>query len=91
MSSQVTFSSVFRLGLKILCSTFNYLYLFEPIFAKIIFMFLLSHFRWPFSQKKIKKTSEVITTGSALKKVYFIFYWKERIGNSLTNHWLGMY
>ena len=54
-------------------------------------MFLFSHFTYSFSQKKIKKASEVIITGSALEKVYFIFYWEEMIGNSLTNHWLGMY
>ena len=32
MPSQVALSSVFRLALNILCSTFNYLYLFESIF-----------------------------------------------------------
>ena len=53
-------------------------------------MFLFSHFRYPFSQKN-KKANEVIITGSALEKVYFIFYWEEMIGNSLTNHCLGMY
>ena len=43
--SQVALSSVFRLALKILGSTFNFLYLFECIFQvvfKMIFMFLLS-------------------------------------------------
>ena len=27
---------------------------------------------------------------SELEKVYFIFYWKEMIENSLINHWLDM-
>ena len=35
MPSQVALSSVFRLVLKILCSTFNYLYLFERIFLQV--------------------------------------------------------
>ena len=35
MPSQVALSSVFRLALKILCSTFNYLYLIERIFLQV--------------------------------------------------------
>ena len=34
MPSQVALSSVFRLGLKHLCSTFSYLYLFEHTFLQ---------------------------------------------------------
>ena len=60
----------------------------------MIFMFLLCvfmlHFRGSFSHKKFKKASGVIIVRSGLEKVYFIFYWKEMIGNSLTNHWLDM-
>ena len=35
MRSQVTLSSVFRLALKILCRTFNYLYLSEGTLLKV--------------------------------------------------------
>ena len=49
---------------------------------------LMLHFRGSFSQKSIK--SEVLIVRSGLGKVYFIFYWKEMIGNSLANHWLDM-
>ena len=35
MPSQVALSSVFRLAVKALCSTFNYLYLFERIFQVV--------------------------------------------------------
>ena len=52
-------------------------------------MFML-HFRGSFSQEKIKKASGVTIVSSGLEKVCFIFYWKEMIGKSLTNHWLDM-
>ena len=35
MPSQVALSSVYRLALKIVCSTFNYLYLFERNFLQV--------------------------------------------------------
>ena len=38
----------------------------------------------------MKKASGVIIVRSELEKVYFIFYWKEMIENSLINHWLDM-
>ena len=48
------------------------------------------HFRGSFSPKNFKKASEVIIVGLGLETVYFTFYWKEMIGNFLTNHWLDM-
>ena len=63
MPSQVALSSVFRLALKTLYSTFNYLYLFERIFQVVgkddfLVPFLSSvftlHFRGSISQKKSK-------------------------------------
>ena len=40
-----------------------------------------------FQKKKTKKkTSGVIIVCSGLEKVYFIYNWKEMIGNSLTKH-----
>ena len=57
-------------------------------------MFLLCvfmlHFRRSFSKKNLKKASGLIIAHSGFQKVYFIFYWKEIIGNSLPNHWLDM-
>ena len=84
MPSQVALSRVFRLALKILSSTFNYLHLFEHIFYKfwwfteMIFMFLLCvfmlHFRGSFSQKNKskKKTSGVIVICSGLENFFHI-------------------
>ena len=93
MPSQVTLSSVFRLGLKVLRSTFNYLYLFEHIFLQVQVVCKDDfHYRGSFSKKKKnkKKTSGEIIVCSGLEKVYFIYNWKEMIGNSLTKHWLDM-
>ena len=59
------------------------------IFICLLCVFIL-HFRKSFSQKSFKKASGVIIVYSGLEKVYFIFYWKGMIGNSLTNHWLDM-
>ena len=60
----------------------------------MVLMFLLCvfmlHFREYVSQKNLKKASAVIIVRSGLEKVYFIFYWKEMIGSSLTNHWLDI-
>ena len=89
MPSQVTLSSVFRLGLKVLRSTFNYLYLFEHIFLQVqVVCKDYFHYRGSFSKKKKpkKKTSGVIIVCSGFEKVYFIYNWKEMIGNSLTKH-----
>ena len=43
-----------------------------------------------FTQKNIKKANGVIIAHAGLEKVYFIFCWKEMIGNSSTNHWIDM-
>ena len=96
MPSLVVLSSVFRLALKccvVLSITCIYLgiffYKFRQ-FAKMIFMFLLCvlmlHFRGYFSKTTTKKTSGVIIVCSWLEKVSFIFYWKEMIGDPLTEH-----
>ena len=58
----------------------------------MIFMFLLSVFMLHLEgifRTKNKKASGVILLHSGLEKVYFIFYWKEMIGNSL-NDWLDI-
>ena len=59
------------------------------VFMFFLCMFML-HFRGSFSQEKIKKASGVTIVSSGLEKVCFIFYWKEMIGKSLTNHWLDI-
>ena len=46
------------------------------------------HFRGSF--KKTKKQSKVIIVGSGSENFYFIFYWKDVMGNFLTNYWLDM-
>ena len=48
------------------------------------------HFRGSFSLKNFKKAKGVIIVHSGLEEVYFIFYWKKMIGNSLNNYWLDM-
>ena len=70
MSSQVALSSVFRLAIKILCSTFNYLYLFERISLQVqvvykddfhvpfVCVFML-RFRGSFSQKNKNKKNKI--------------------------------
>ena len=98
MPSQSALSSVFRLALKILCSAFNYLHLFERIFSQVqiickddfhvlLCVFML-HFRRSFSHTK--KTSGIIIVCLGLEKVSFVFYWKEMLGSSLTKPWLDM-
>ena len=66
MPSQVALSSVFRLAVKALCSTFNYLYLFERIFQVVgkddfLVPFLscvfMLHFIGSISKKKKSKGS----------------------------------
>ena len=59
------------------------------VFMFFLCMFML-HFRGSFSHTQNKKASGVIIVSSGLEKVYFIFYWKEMIGKSLTNHWLDI-
>ena len=94
MPSQVALSSVFRLTLKILCNTLSYLYLFERIFSSSLQRWFSCFFcvrlcytlEGLFHKKKLKKASGVIIVGSRLEKGYLIFYWKEMIGNFLTNH-----
>ena len=58
----------------------------------MIFMFfsvyLCYTFEGIFHKKNLEKASGVIIVLSGLGKVYFIFYWKGMIGNSLTNHWV---
>ena len=77
MPSQVALSSVFRLGLKHLCSTFNYLYLFEHTFlqARVVheddfhltFVCLCYTLEGLFHKKQTnKKASGVITVCSVL-------------------------
>ena len=96
MPSQVALSSVFRLALKTLCSTFNYLYLFGRIFQIVgkddfLVPFLscvfILHFRGSISHKKARG---VIIGCSGSENVHFIFYWKEMIENFVTNYWLDM-
>ena len=96
--SQVALSSVFRLALIILCSTFSYLYLFQGNFLSSLQRWFSCSFsvclcytlEGIFHKKNIKKASGVIIVHSELEKVYFIFCWKEMIGNSSTNHWIDM-
>ena len=97
MPSQVALSSVFKLALKPLYSTFNYLYLFERIFQVVgkddfLVPFLpcvfMLHFIGSISKKK--KARGVIIVGSGSENVHFIFYWKEMIGNFVTNYWLDL-
>ena len=98
MPIQVASSSIFRLALKTLCSTCNYLYLFERIFSSSLqrwfscsfCVFLCYTLEGLFHKKNLKKASGVIIVGSGSENVYFIFYWKEIIGNFLTNYWLDM-
>ena len=98
MPIQVASSSIFRLALKTLCSTCNYLYLFERIFSSSLQRWFSCSFcvclcytlEGVFHKKKSKKASGVIIVGSGSENLYFIFYWKEIIGNFLTNYWLDM-
>ena len=96
MPSKVALSSIFGWTLKILCNTFNYLYLFEGIFSSSLqgfscfFCMCLCYTLEDLFHTEIKKESRVIIVWSGLKKVYFIFYWKEMIGNSLNKDRLDM-
>ena len=97
MPSQVALSSVFRLALKILCSTFSYLYLFERIFSDSLqrwfscsFCVCLCYTLEALFHEKIKKSKWSNYCSLRVRKSLFQFYWKEMIGNSLTNHWLDM-
>ena len=58
----------------------------------MIFMFLLCVFYTlkGLFHKRLKKESGVIIAHSGWEKVYSILYWKEIIGNSLTNPWLDI-